>query len=62
MQVMDGEFDKCINSAVSKWDMVAELFKKEFAAKKRTVAGVGDDVVFLALPHSQRITGARGQT
>ncbi len=34
-KVMDAEFDKCINSAVSKWDMVAELFNKGIVAKKR---------------------------
>jgi hypothetical protein len=42
--------------------MVAELFKKEFADKKRTVAGVEDDVVFRAFPDNQHITGAsRGE-
>jgi hypothetical protein len=61
-KVMDSEFEKCINSAVLKWDMVAELFNKGFVAKKRILAGVEDDVEFLALPVSEHITGARGQS
>ncbi len=34
------EFEKCIDSALSKWDLVAEIFNKGFVAKRNMLAGV----------------------
>ena len=49
-KVMDGEFEKCINAAVPKWDMVAKLFIEGFTVKKNILAGVEEDIVFPPLP------------
>ena len=61
-KVMDVEFEKCINSAVSKWDMVAGKFNTGFVVKKSILAGVEADIMFSALPDDEHVTGARLQS
>ena len=51
--VMDYEFEKCINAAVSKWEMVAEIFNKGFIAKKSILSSVDADIEFPALPDGE---------
>ena len=61
-KVMDEEFEKCINAAVSKWDMVAKLFIEGFTVKKIFLAGVEEDIVFPPLPDDEKdISGTRLQ-
>ncbi len=55
---MDPEFEKCIISAESKWDMVAAIFKNGFVVKKRMLSGLDEDIIFPPLPFGENdITG-----
>jgi hypothetical protein len=55
--VMDPEFEKCINAANSKWDMVAETFKICFVAKKSLLACVDEDITLPALLDIEKVAG-----
>jgi hypothetical protein len=60
-KVMDVEFDKCVNTQVSKWEMVADLWNNGFVVKSKILAGVREDIVFPVLPLGEHATGARLQ-
>jgi hypothetical protein len=60
-KVMDVEFDKCVNSQVSKREKVADLWNNGFVVKSKILAGVREDIVFPALPVGEHATGARLQ-
>lgn len=61
-KVMDEEFEKCINAAGSKWDMVAKVFNEGFTVKKSIMAGVEEDIIFPPLPNGENdMSGTRLQ-